>query len=250
MLFYFLNMLGNQWSASRILHQIDSTLFIMDVLVIFEIDDKNRSAVQKTLKLIHRNRLIYGALSRRKIFIDLGPGSRLRHKHSGKVGLPWLTDFSQIKQAKKRGERRKERKRYLEEDENAAPTRLYPIEMGPVPFKVEDPRIALDDLTYWMIRDPWLQTARCAVKPKAEDEWLPGTWLVVKFHSREHVTQFQSEWKKRPLEFHEIYCYDTFFNQELQELASVLSSTLAHSPLSGLDSAENSQASSAAIGVY
>ena len=162
--------------------------------------------------------------------------------------LPWLTDLSQIKPAKKRGERRKERKkleRWVKKDESAAPPPLHPIEIGPVSFEVGDPRIALDDLTYWMPRDPWLQTARCAIKPEAEDEWLPGTWLVVKFYSREHVTQFQSEWNKRPLEFSEIHCYDMFFNQESRESSQAYSPP--HFPSSGVDSAESSQASSGMV---
>ncbi|KAF8344566.1 hypothetical protein F5887DRAFT_1203828 [Amanita rubescens] len=207
-----------------------------------------QSSIQKTLKLIHRKRLLYGGLSRRKIFIDLGPGSRLRHKRSGKAGLPWLTDLSQIKRRKKRGERRKERKklkRLLESDEDAIPPPLYPIEIGPVSFDVEDAKITFDKLTYWMSQEPWLQTARCAIKAEVEDEWLPGTWLVVKFSSKEHVTQFQSEWNQRPLEFSEIYCDDTYFNRESRESSQAYSP--AHSPSSGLDSAESSQASSGMV---
>jgi hypothetical protein len=180
--------------------------------------------------------------------MDVNPGNRQKHKRNGKVALAWITDLSQVKRAKAPGERRKERKklkRWVKKDDNAAPPPLHPIEIGPVSFKVEDPRIALDDLTYWMPRDPWLQTARCAIKPEAEDEWLPGTWLVIKFSGREHVTLFQSEWNQRPLEFSEIHCYDTFFNQESQDSALVYSP--AHSPSSGLDSAESSQASSGMV---
>ena len=215
------------------------------VVVIY--DKKNRSAIQKTLKLIHRKRLLHGALSRRKIFIDLGPGSRLRQKHSGKVGLPWLTDLSQVKRRKKCGERLKERKklkRMFEHDEDDTPP-LYPIEIGPVSFDVEDAKITFDNLTYWMSQEPWLQAARCAIKVEKEDEWLPGTWLVVKFSSREHVIQFRSDWNQRPPEFSEIYCDDTFFNRESQETSQAYSP--AQSPSSSSDSAMSSQASSGMV---
>ena len=211
----------------------------------FRIDDKNRFAIRQTLKLIHRNRLIYGALSRSKIYIDVGPGSRLRHKFDGKVGLAWLTDLSKVRRRKKPGERRKERKKLkglLGDVEDTGPPPLHPIEIGPVSFDVEDAKITFDKLTYWMSQEPWLQTARCAIKLEAEDEVLLGTWLVVKFSSGEHVTQFQSEWNKRPLEFSEIHCDDTFFNQESQD--SALAYSPAHSPSSSSDSAESSQASS------
>ena len=208
---------------------------------------KNRFVIRQTLKRIHRNRLIYGALSHPKIHVDVGPGSQLRHKHGGKVGLAWFTDLSKIKRMKKRGERRKERKklkRLLENDEDADAARppLHPIEIGPVSFEVEDPRIAFDDLTYWMPREPWLQSARCAIKQEAEDEVLLGTWLVVKFSNREDVIQFRSKWNQRPLEFSEIYCDDTFFNQESRESSQAYSP--AHLASSGLDSAESSQGSS------
>ena len=189
--------------------------------------------------------MLHGALSRRKIFIDLGPGSRLRQRHSGKAGLPWLTDLSQVKRRKTCGERRKERKklkRLFENDEDATPPPSYPIEIGPVSLDVEDAKITFDELTYWMSQEPWLQTARCAVKPEAEDEWLAGTWLVVKFSSKEHVFQFRSDWNQRPPEFSEIYCDDTFFNRESRESSQAYSPV--QSPSSGLDSAESSQASS------
>ena len=220
------------------------------VVVMHRIDDKNRFAVRQTLKFIHRNRLTYGALSRHKIHTDLGSGSQLRHKRGGKVELAWLTDLSKVKRIKGPGERRKERKklkRLLENDEDAdaAPPPLHPIEIGPVSFEVQDPRIAFDELTYWMSQEPWLQTARCALKQEAEDEVLSGTWLVVKFSSREHVIEFRSKWNERPPGFNEIHCYDTFFNQESRESSQAYSPP--HFPSSGLDSAESSQASSGMV---
>ena len=130
----------------------------------------------------------------------------------------------------------------MENDEDANPPPLFPIEIGPVSSDVEDAKLTFDELTHWMSQEPWLQTARCAKKPEAEDEFLLGTWLVVKFSSREHVIEFRSKWNERPLEFSEIHCYDTFFNQESRESSQAYSPP--HFPSSGVDSAESSQASS------
>lgn len=176
--------------------------------------------------------------------MDDGPGGQKRH--AGKAQLPWLTDLGHIRREKVDKEMRYERKRLRrwfkrDEDDDARmppPPPSHPIELGPVPFEVEDANKAFSTLTSWMGQEPWLQPAECSIK---EDALSDGAWLIVKFSSSDAATQFQQEWNHRPRDFLETRYEDTAFNQESQ------GSSQALSPPSGLDSEENSQASSAMV---
>ena len=177
--------------------------------------------------------------------MDDGPGGKKRHAE--KAQLPWLTDLGHIRPEGVDKEMRYERKRlrrWFKRDGNDDARRLppppsHPIELGPIPFEVKDANAAFGELTSWMRQEPWLQPTDCYIK---EDPLSDGAWLIIKFSSSEAVTQFQQEWNHRPREFLETRYEDTPFNQDSRESSQALS------PLaSGLDSEENSQASSAMV---
>jgi hypothetical protein len=205
-----------------------------------------RLAVLKTLQILHGEGLVHGALSPRKIVMKESP--KKKNESNGKVESPRLIDLGHLRLADKTA-RHKERKRlmiWFSRDENDTPSPSHPIEIGPVLFDFKGAEEAFDMLTSWMpqSQEPWLQTARYKFKEGKEDEWLPDPWLVVKFSSRDHVTQFQEEWSHRPLEWREvplgdITCEDTSYNQNSRE------SSQAYSPAySGPDFLEGSQADS------
>lgn len=231
---------------------------ILAVVLRLRTDNKQRLAIQKTLWLLYKKGLVHGALSRRCIFMDDGPDAPKRHGR--KAQLPWLTNLGHIRSEvdkEMRYERKRLRRWFKHDEDNNShrppPPPLHPIELGPIPFKVEDPKEAFDRLTSWMTQEPWLQTVGCSIK---EDVLSDGMWLVVKFFSSEAVAQFQQEWKHRLPDLLETRYENTFFNQESQESSQALSppsglnseeSSQASSPPSGLDSEESSQASSAMV---
>lgn len=214
---------------------------ILTGVLTLKTDNKQRLAIQKTLWLLYKKGFVHGALSRRCIFMDDGPDAHKRHGR--KAQLPWLINLGHIRSPEVDKEMRYERKRlrrWFKRDENDNSHRppqppSHPIELGPIPFKVENAKAAFDRLTSWMSQEPWLQTVDCSIKEGALSD---GAWLVVKFFSSEAVAQFQQEWKHRLPDLLETRYENTFFNQESRESSQALS------PPSGLDSEESSQASS------
>ena len=175
--------------------------------------------------------------------MDDGPGGKKRHAE--KAQLPWLTDLGHIRpeNGDEISYERKRVRRWFKRDEDddarmLPPPPSHPIELGPVPFEVKDANAAFGELTSWMSQEPWLQPMDCYIKEGALSD---GAWLIVRFSSSEAVTQFQQEWNHRPRDFLETRYEDTPFNQESRESSQALS------PPSGLDSGENSQASSAMV---